>query len=1618
MELSKSLLIELQKRLKVGNRKGVHLNAIPKKSAYKLDISTLSAIDENLPNEFLNTLLSKNNFSFEISWKDIDIDLFNLDEKEHKKFISLGKSFEYLRNQVEVIKSEKGIETFGFGFPLLIRRDRIDKKLTVAPLIIWQLELIRSKKNDTWVIKKNEDSPIYINEVLINHLKSDSNVDLQQISSETLENGLISKNELFDICLNVLERTNIASKEKLKTNLENVFTNILPIGSEEKFKNLALNDANSLIQFSGLFSYFEIHKHNIIKDYDELLKLAGEEISQGILENNDFQPITSIPTDPTQQSALNSLRAIKDLVIQGPPGTGKSQTLTGILVNALENRKKTLVVCEKNTALEILQTSLQKIGLSQHVILIHDISSDRKKVVTSVRNRLDDLNVLRSQFVNSNFTYDTQLKKINELVSKINSKHSLLKDPLLANWNWTDVVGLYLKYLSTKSNKPISFSSQIKFEFNYDEFAYLTSLITEGERFFKLKEENYPSSFLPSDAFKSKSFYELEDRINEAFSIYEESIIKIVATKDALYNEYYIDRKNSIQNQVSKIKTALDKINNLNFNLENQINLLKQKFCDLEQKDFSVDFQKFSHKEDSLKRLYDKYNGDLEFRNEEKLLGFSYKITSLLSKVKKQKIADFHIFNSSIDELNKIVQNSLFFSPIQYKATMQSKLEGFQNFYSESEKIKKQLNLNIEDKFLGLDVNYLFKLENKSKLQEHIDLLKSRPNISENEKEILNDLSLFIVEHFAYQKQVYADLQAVINESPDFKDEYSFSTSDVKNSSQTNKILKRIDQVNSLIDSTIDFEFLNADIFENKDKFSHLKNFQDLSALLEKLNEKIESDRLINNISQSKNLNAFINLIQSFIDQKKSTIDIDPNAFRKEYDWHNFINSLTENNSFIVNALLDSSNWLTDFYVNYFNRLLRENATDNLPIDQHSIDDLFEAEHNIKTNQINFVNNIWFNEQYNKTETFDRNNAALKVKNLFNFKGSAGHRRYSLRSIVERDIDLFTSFFPVILTTPDVASNLFNQNNKYFDIVLFDEASQLRLEDNLPAMLKGKQIVIAGDEHQMPPSNYFSKILDGDVESEDEIIEDDSNIIKDKSSLDSLALSCLSLLEFGTEMNFSSKSLDFHYRSKHPDLIEFSNHAFYKQKLKALPQVLDYKAISYINVGGVFENRVNELEADMVLSILENNIKKDSKNKYPSVGIATFNITQRDLIKNKIVERQKQEKYKDFNNKILELEKEGLFVKNLENIQGDERDIIILSTTYGNNVDGSFAERFGPLNFEKGYKLLNVIVTRAKYKNFIVTSIPEERILNFKSYLVTQKSNNKKAVLYAYLAYSKAISDGNEDLRLAVLDALKTNYINEANIDSDVTPRLESPFEEEVYERLSKWMDKTFIKTQYKVGGFRIDMVIDFLTPGIPKIALECDGAKYHSSDEAYLYDLHRQRILEAQGFVFHRIWGTNWWRDPDSELEKLLSFIENVKSPKVGNIFDISLTEQLITTDELIIPTDNQQGLEILNLSIDEENEEEQVILDLTDDAPIEAPTKKISKILLGSEIKVKFLNDKTIQKFRVVNEEMKSTYISDDILPLSIQSPIGKAVLNKSEGETARIEGIDRFIEILQVV
>ncbi|MEI6817545.1 MAG: DUF4011 domain-containing protein, partial [Bacteroidota bacterium] len=354
MELTEKFLTELQRRLKIGNRRGVHLNAITANSKYKFDLNRLSHIDKNLPDNFVKALLSELPLKFRISWKDNVPDLNSLFEEDQSQLVRITKAFENLINQTEAIESEKGINTFGFGFPILARRDRADNKLTVAPILIWSLRIKRTKEFNTWEILRNEEDPIYINEVLINHLQSDANVEIEQIPSDMLDDGLINKNELIEICSKLIRTVNTTAPDDLEETFKKKLDKISSIGDKAHYDKLPLNSSNSFIDFGGLFSIFEVQKQNIINDYSNLMELEGINIDLGDLEGHSFQPISSVETDPSQQSILHSLEATRNILIQGPPGTGKSQTLTAVLINALENNKKTIVVCEKRTALEVL----------------------------------------------------------------------------------------------------------------------------------------------------------------------------------------------------------------------------------------------------------------------------------------------------------------------------------------------------------------------------------------------------------------------------------------------------------------------------------------------------------------------------------------------------------------------------------------------------------------------------------------------------------------------------------------------------------------------------------------------------------------------------------------------------------------------------------------------------------------------------------------------------------------------------------------------------------------------------------------------------------------------------------------------------------------------------------------------------------------------------------------------------------------------------------------------------------------------------------------------------------------------------------------------------------------
>jgi very-short-patch-repair endonuclease len=190
--------------------------------------------------------------------------------------------------------------------------------------------------------------------------------------------------------------------------------------------------------------------------------------------------------------------------------------------------------------------------------------------------------------------------------------------------------------------------------------------------------------------------------------------------------------------------------------------------------------------------------------------------------------------------------------------------------------------------------------------------------------------------------------------------------------------------------------------------------------------------------------------------------------------------------------------------------------------------------------------------------------------------------------------------------------------------------------------------------------------------------------------------------------------------------------------------------------------------------------------------------------------------------------------------------------------------------------MLNVIITRAKQKVYVCTSFPQDFISQY-PVLIQQKGNTGRGVLYAYLTYAKAVSDGNKELRNGILHILNQHCTDKhSETTAEITIGSESPFEDEVCELLIEHFGQQRIVQQYSIGGFRIDISILSKQTGEPFIAIECDGAKYHNSPEAFSWDCFRQEQLEQYGFIFYRIWSTNWWDSRDRELHNLIRFIES----------------------------------------------------------------------------------------------------------------------------------------------
>ena len=452
-------------------------------------------------------------------------------------------------------------------------------------------------------------------------------------------------------------------------------------------------------------------------------------------------------------------------------------------------------------------------------------------------------------------------------------------------------------------------------------------------------------------------------------------------------------------------------------------------------------------------------------------------------------------------------------------------------------------------------------------------------------------------------------------------------------------------------------------------------------------------------------------------------------------------------------------------------------------------------------------------------------------------------RHMRIRQLLERAGEAVQAIKPVFLMSPLSVAQYLKPGGLTFDLLLIDEASQVPPADALGAMMRCRQVVVVGDQKQLPPTSFFDRQTGSD---EDDLDSDDIEEIKAGQVGDMESI--LSLCE---SRAMTGGMLRWHYRSRHPSLIAVSNHEFYDNTLVCPPspdRAGSDSGLSLVHVKGAYDRgrkRDNPREAQVVAEQV-----LDHAREHPdeTLGVVALSVAQRDTIRNTL-EFMRAE-YPELDAFCKEGRSDAFFVKNLENVQGDERDVIFISIGYGKDADGYLAQNFGPVSSEGGERRLNVLFTRARTRCRVFSAIKHSDIR------VDATKRAGARVLKRYLKYAET---------------------GELDIPVIGDGAMESPFEEAVAQALQNHGYR--VAAQVGSSRFRIDLAVyDPDDEGRFLLAVECDGARYHSSSWARERDRLRQIVLEQKGWTFHRIWSTDWFYDRETELRKLLEAIERAR--------------------------------------------------------------------------------------------------------------------------------------------
>lgn len=1286
---------------------------------------------------------------------------------------------------------------------------------------------------------------------------------------------------LGDFCLK-LHGVNSKKKEltealKKRLDVEKSYTRIDIQENADQHKdykkklNKYANDLNSIFGNSGetiqqiFWAFIENEdkcKNNIgsaeLKNinFDNCKSLTGVQVEDACnkLENlkdiiksfhKDYKNISTHPFYGIQKSSLNRFE-IDDF---------KNKIITildnlEIIVNSIKSFRENNNFNEDFSNINInfinsLSTNLDQefpINIDNKIINFASkqrINENHKNIFQDVENLFTSENNLKNKYLNGKNTIEDN-NKLLELIIKINDLSLIydgsIKDININNFEEIKIASSNISYsLDTLIEVVQNLSSIINIRENFSKnhikklLEVLKFIGNIDEKYLKYNYEKIISE--DNFEFINKTFIKIE---------------KIFKDNDGVEEKYKINFEQNID-QLTRARHKIGQAGFFSF-LSSEYNNAKKLFNSLRKKG-NVKISNNNHMIMELKRIENYIHDVKEINQDEKIkeiinLNYSDIVSNLtnlkelvsLGREMRQKFSTNKLY--AISEIDEKVRNFLLHGNI--------------------ENIKKLITTIKSKNYLNLDL--FSKLE---KINSD-DLLKKQKSLKVNEEEIINQLKEIITLNTKTDlkiidlKSLEIDLNELINSNKTIEANKSLINNisiDLNNITQTDIDLSK-DTINFLLNISENVSSDNLYYFIVNENIE--KNFNLLKNLFNSI--KVQVSEIENKYLEISNIATLVEedflqgnqLIISNIFNLIAIFKIKIESFDQINSWMSYLSakySTEENNIDLLIEASEKNLEITDYFQYAYKKVYYQSLIKKIFSEFKHLQNYNGF--NIESDRKRFTE---LDKKINNLHTKDL------IQSLLNRKPPPGIRRGlvrdytemglinhitqgerrkvpSIRKLLERAGDAIRELKPFFMMSPHSVAQFLPPKGIEFDLILIDEASQLKPEFALGALARSKRAVIMGDPMQMPPSTTFERDIDIDEEDED------VQIIDEKSILD------VALTKFEAR-----RDLKWHYRSRDESLIAFSNKEFYNDRLIIFPNSFvstDHLGIKVNKINAFYQGKTNRDEA-----IETKNKICEFMKKYPnrSCLAVTMNIQQAELIQSLVDDEERKDQ--DISDYIGKWEGtlEPFTVKNLERVQGDERDCIFISTLFGPPDENTpTAQRFGPINTQYGYRRLNVLFTRAKERIEVITSMNPNDI-KFNEGVATGGSSYGRKVLSDYLHYGKT-------------GQLYSGEDSDREIGSDFQLFVGNKLKEKGYE----------IKQEIGVKGFFIDIGVKH--PKYPNkylIGIECDGATYHSSKSARDRDRLRQEILEGLGWTIYRIWSTDWFNNSENETSKLVKFIED----------------------------------------------------------------------------------------------------------------------------------------------